>query len=82
MYLMLCKGRRMKLENTLIIVADLGELKAYNIEEHEGKLHAYEIKWNPKTKVKFPKTFTNTYLNSETQVIIPENIEEFISVSD
>ncbi len=26
----------MKLENTLVIVADLGELKAYSIEEHEG----------------------------------------------
>jgi len=26
----------MKLENTLVIVADLGELKAFSIEKHEG----------------------------------------------
>ncbi|MBD3790294.1 MAG: host attachment protein [Campylobacterales bacterium] len=26
----------MKLENTIVIVADLGELKAYNVEKHEG----------------------------------------------
>lgn len=26
----------MKLENTLVIVADLGELKAFNIKQHEG----------------------------------------------
>jgi len=33
----------MKLENTLVIVADLGELKAYSIEEHEGVVNG-EIK--------------------------------------
>ncbi len=26
----------MKLENTLVIVADFGELKAYNVKQHEG----------------------------------------------
>ncbi|MBD3807262.1 MAG: host attachment protein [Epsilonproteobacteria bacterium] len=26
----------MKLENTLVIVADLGELKAYSVKQHEG----------------------------------------------
>ncbi len=32
----LTKGKRMTLENTIIIVADLGELKAFKVEEHKG----------------------------------------------
>lgn len=33
----------MKLKNTLVIVADLGELKAFNIKQHEG-INGNEIK--------------------------------------
>ena len=49
------------------------------IEEYGGKLHAYEFKWNPNKKVRFPKTFLNAYPNSETKVITPENYQEFLT---
>lgn len=47
------------------------------IEERDGKILSWEFKWNPKAKVKIPKTFTGTYL-SETKVIHRENFEDFL----
>ncbi len=49
------------------------------IEERDGKLFAYEFKWNTKSKAKFPKTFTRSYAETETQLITPKNFEDFIS---
>ncbi len=48
------------------------------IEEREGKLFAYEIKWN-KNKAKIPKEFLETYKNSEFKIINQENYLEFIT---
>ncbi|MDF9796386.1 putative AAA+ superfamily ATPase [Catalinimonas alkaloidigena] len=48
------------------------------IEEREGKLYAYEFKWNPKVKVQFPKTFLNAYPEHETYSIHQENVDEFL----
>ncbi len=48
------------------------------IEEYDGKLHAFEFKWNPKKKRKFPKSFLTAYPNSETEVINSGNYESFI----
>lgn len=48
------------------------------IEEYEGKLHAYECKWNPKKKVRFPKTFLKAYPESTTSLVTPENWIEFV----
>ena len=48
------------------------------IEEREGKLFAYEFKWNPKSNTKFPKTFTNNYKMSETRIIHRDNFQEFL----
>lgn len=48
------------------------------IEEREGKLFAYEIKWSD-AKVKPPKDFINTYKNSEFRTINKENYLEFIT---
>jgi predicted AAA+ superfamily ATPase len=31
------------------------------VEELNGKFNAVEIKWNPKTKVKFPNSFIEAY---------------------
>ena len=31
------------------------------LEEHQGKLFAYEFKWNPSKKKRIPKTFTRAY---------------------
>ena len=48
------------------------------IEESDGHLSAVEFKWNPKTKVKRPKEFLETYPNSSFQVIHRENYWEFV----
>jgi predicted AAA+ superfamily ATPase len=48
------------------------------IEEREGKLFGYEIKWNPKTKVKPPKDFIHTYSNAIFEVINQDNYLDFI----
>lgn len=48
------------------------------IEEREGKLFAYEFKWNKNKKVKLPKSFQNAYSDVHFKVITPENFERFI----
>jgi predicted AAA+ superfamily ATPase len=48
------------------------------IEEQNGKLTAYELKWNPKAKTKIPKLFLETYKGSQFQIIHRENIEDFL----
>ena len=50
------------------------------IEESSGKLSAFEIKWNPKAKVRFPKTFINAYPLNSTKLITPENFESFLGI--
>ncbi len=52
------------------------------IEEYDGKLHAYDFKWNPKAKVKTQKTFLEAYPGSEIKVITPKNFEEFVMILD
>jgi predicted AAA+ superfamily ATPase len=49
------------------------------IEEYNGKLYAYEFKWNPGSKAKFPKSFSKAYPGSETKAITTENYLEFIT---
>jgi len=48
------------------------------IEEREGKLFAFEFKWNKKSKRKFPKLFENTYPESKNELITPDNFETFV----
>jgi len=48
------------------------------IEEYDGKLFAYEIKWNKKVKAFLPKTFSNTYKNTEFKIINQDNFIDFI----
>lgn len=47
------------------------------IEEREGKLFAFEFKWNPKAKAKIPKTFTCAY-KVEPFIIHRDNFEQFV----
>ncbi len=47
------------------------------LEEYNGKLHAYEIKWN-KDKVKPPLNFMETYNNSEFNLINKKNYYDFL----
>jgi uncharacterized protein len=48
------------------------------VEDHQGKLKAFEFKWGKNAKVRFPQTFTDNYPGSETFIVAPENIEEFL----
>lgn len=48
------------------------------IEERGGRLYAYEIKWNPKKKVKEPAAFRQAYPKSDFHVITPENYLQWI----
>ena len=48
------------------------------LEELDGKMTAYEFKWNPNKTVKFTKTFTNAYPEAEVKLITPKNFEEFV----
>jgi len=48
------------------------------IEEREGRLYGYEIKWTGK-KIKKPAEWLNTYKNSEYHVINKDNYLEFIA---
>lgn len=51
------------------------------LEEYGGKLHAYEVKWNPKAKASISKTFTDAYSNVEFKVITPDNIADFLMLN-
>lgn len=47
------------------------------LEEHKGKLNAYEFKWS-KNKVSTPTEFLNTYKNSNFEVVNKDNYSEFV----
>lgn len=47
------------------------------VEECEGKMFAFEFKWNDNKKVKFSKTFTEHYDIESQRVISPKNMEDF-----
>ncbi len=52
------------------------------IEQHQERISAWEFKWSPKKKARFPKTFLNAYPEVQTSVITPENIDAFLLDSD
>jgi len=47
------------------------------VEETEGRITGYEIKWNTTAKVKIPRLFTETY-KAETVVLTRENFNRFL----
>ncbi len=49
------------------------------IEDSDGILSVFEIKWSPNAKYKRPKQFLETYENSIFKVIHKDNIEEFLA---
>ena len=49
------------------------------IEDRNGKLYAFEFKWNSSKKVKPSSTFINAYPDSEFTLITPDNYHSFIS---
>lgn len=50
------------------------------LEEKDGKIYAYEFKWNPKSAKKFSKSFTDVYHPAEMKIISQDNFEEFIGI--
>ena len=48
------------------------------IEERDGKLGAFEIKWNSRKKPFLSKSFSNTYPDHTFSFINPDNFAEFI----
>jgi len=48
------------------------------LEEGDGYLNAYEIKWNPKSKIKGKNSFLTNYKNSSLEVISKDSFEEFL----
>ncbi len=49
------------------------------VEEREGFMWAYDIKWDPKAKASLSKTFTNAYPQHHTQVVHRENFFDFLA---
>ncbi len=49
------------------------------IEESDGILRAFEFKWNPKKKARYPKSFLTAYPDSVTSTVTIDNYEEFIT---
>jgi len=50
------------------------------LEEHDGKLFAFEFKWSKKKSVKPPISFSNNYPDHTFSVITPENYIEFLKI--
>ena len=48
------------------------------IEDRNGKLSAFEFKWNPKKKVRFSKSFTGNYPVEQTLLVNPDNYLDFV----
>ena len=48
------------------------------LEEVDGKLTAYEFKWNPSAKVTIPNSFKQAYPSAEINIIHRENFEQFL----
>lgn len=49
------------------------------IEESEGEICAFEMKWKSTSRVKIPKTFVNSYPNCKTRIIKNENYLGFVT---
>lgn len=49
------------------------------VEEIDGKVYAFEFKWNPKTKVSFPKAFIESYKPEITKTVHRENFWQWLN---
>lgn len=48
------------------------------LEEADGKISAYEFKWNERKKAKIPKNFSETYHPEIEKIITKDNFHEFV----
>jgi hypothetical protein len=47
------------------------------VEQQGLKMSAYELKWNPRAKSKFSKTFLKAY-DAKTKIINKDNFRDFV----
>jgi predicted AAA+ superfamily ATPase len=50
------------------------------IEEENNQMIAFECKWSPKKRPRFPLTFTVNYQNARTEMVTPDSIEDYIGI--
>lgn len=50
------------------------------VEEQDGAFRAFEFKWSPKAKARFPQSFIDSYAPVQTDVITREGFESFVGV--
>ncbi len=48
------------------------------VEEADGHLAAFEVKWNPKRRAKFPAPFATAYPDATLDVVTRENYAAFL----
>lgn len=48
------------------------------LEEADGSIRAFEFKWNPRKRPRFPKNFLTAYPNAKTQVVSQDNYLPFV----
>lgn len=48
------------------------------VEEADGAFSAWELKWNPKARARFPASFLEAYQPATARVITPDNFEEVL----
>ena len=48
------------------------------VEDHNGRLFAFEFKWSPRKKARFPQSFLQAYPGSDTAQIDPETFADFV----
>lgn len=48
------------------------------IEEEDGKITAYEFKWNPEEKAPCPKAFAEAYPEASFKIVNPSNVDMFL----
>ncbi len=48
------------------------------VEETDGRLTAFEFKWNPRAKAAMPASFAKAYPGAEWKVVTPDNFWDFV----
>jgi hypothetical protein len=48
------------------------------LEERDESIHAFEIKWNPGARARFPLTFSKAYPQSKFELLTPGNYHSFL----
>ncbi len=52
------------------------------IEERDGSLYAYELKWRPKRRVNAPLAWRNAYPDAHFELIHPDNLLQWVALEN